>query len=197
MGLVKAVLRGVVVDLDGTLRIPPTLDLRALKATVASRVYSSPKEAELALQAVERAGRSNKWALPGAAELCSFIDSKKLRRGMITRSSTRDAENFEAEELAVGSRFSPILGNEASAMKPSPQPLLRVCETWGVNPGEVLMVGDSAKDDVACGKSAGAMTCLVDPLFRYKIDELPLHQRPDFKVHSLHELKALIDDMCV
>ncbi|KAL0366813.1 UNVERIFIED_CONTAM: Haloacid dehalogenase-like hydrolase domain-containing protein [Sesamum radiatum] len=48
--------------------------------------------------------------------------------------------------------FSPALSREFRPYKPDPAPLLHICSNWGVQPGEVMMIGDSLKDDVACGK---------------------------------------------
>lgn len=33
-------------------------------------------------------------------------------------------------------------------------------QTWGINPSEMLMVGDSF-EDVECGNASGAASCLV------------------------------------
>lgn len=43
--------------------------------------------------------------------------------------------------------------------KPSPQALLHICKTWGVSPSEVIMVGDSAKDDI--GEAFSALHSLL------------------------------------
>lgn len=51
--------------------------------------------------------------------------------------------------------------------KPSPEALIHICDTWGIPPSSVIMVGDSAKDDVVCGNRAGAVTVLLDSEGRY------------------------------
>lgn len=45
--------------------------------------------------------------------------------------------------------FSPALSREFRPYKPNPAPLLHICSTWDVQPNEVMMVGDSLKDDVS------------------------------------------------
>lgn len=45
--------------------------------------------------------------------------------------------------------FSPALSREFRPYKPDPAPLLHICSAWGVQPNEVMMVGDSLKDDVS------------------------------------------------
>ncbi|XVF73912.1 hypothetical protein PTKIN_Ptkin13bG0019000 [Pterospermum kingtungense] len=55
------------------------------------------------------------------------------------------------------------------------------------------MVGDILKDDVACGKQAGAMTCLLDEKGRYGSQDFAnLDPTPDFKVSSLKEVYSLL-----
>lgn len=44
--------------------------------------------------------------------------------------------------------FSPALSREFRPYKPDPAPLLHICSTWEVQPHEVMMIGDSLKDDV-------------------------------------------------
>lgn len=45
-------------------------------------------------------------------------------------------------------KFSPALSREFRPYKPDPAPLLHICSAWEVKPDEVIMVGDSLKDDV-------------------------------------------------
>ena len=45
--------------------------------------------------------------------------------------------------------FSPALSREFRPCKPDPAPLLHICSTWEVQPHEVMMIGDSLKDDVS------------------------------------------------
>lgn len=45
--------------------------------------------------------------------------------------------------------FFPALSREFRPYKPDPSPLLHICTTWEVQPNEVMMVGDSLKDDVS------------------------------------------------
>ncbi|KAF3550144.1 hypothetical protein DY000_02001762 [Brassica cretica] len=57
-----------------------------------------------------------------------------------------------------------------------------------------MMVGDSLKDDIACGKGAGAFTCLLDETGRYGPDDFSvtgLH--PDFKVDSLSKILNILE----
>lgn len=44
--------------------------------------------------------------------------------------------------------FWPALARDFLPFKPDPAPLLHICEAWAVQPSEVMIVGDSATDDV-------------------------------------------------
>lgn len=45
--------------------------------------------------------------------------------------------------------FTPAISREFRPYKPDPAPLLHICSTWDVQPNEVIMIGDSLKDDVS------------------------------------------------
>lgn len=45
--------------------------------------------------------------------------------------------------------FCPALSREFRPYKPDPAPLLHICSDWEVLPNEVMMIGDSLKDDVS------------------------------------------------
>ncbi|KAH9610893.1 hypothetical protein KSS87_008326 [Heliosperma pusillum] len=179
----------------------------------------------------------------GAAELCAFLDSKKIRwetfllacenfcsaeilkvtliftihldplcvsthsdhyfvgfntqpiyfprRGLITRNVKDSVDIFHRK---FGMTFSPALSREFLPCKPDPAPLLHICSAWQVEPNEVIMVGDSLKDDVACGKRAGAYTCLLDETGRYDSpDYASVEHKPDFKVSSLNQVLSLLE----
>ncbi|KAF6141065.1 hypothetical protein GIB67_006510 [Kingdonia uniflora] len=98
------------------------------------------------------------------------------------------ARSSGADEMS----FSPALSREFRPYKPNPAPLLHICSTWDIRPSEVMMVGDSLKDDIACGKEAGAVTCLLDEIGRYNSSDF-VDLKPDFKVSSLVEVFSLLE----
>lgn len=90
--------------------------------------------------------------------------------------------------------FSPALSREFKPYKPHPAPLLHICSNWEVQPNEVMMIGDSLKDDVACGKRAGAFTCLLDETGRYDSPEYQnVEYKPDYKVSSLVDVHSILE----
>lgn len=210
----KARLRGVVFDMDGTLTVP-VIDFSAMyKAVLGEEEYLSvksenpsgidilhyieswsPDKQRKAYEIItdfERQGLDRLQIMPGAAELCDFIDSKKMRRGLITRNVKAAVDLFHQR---FGMAFSPALSREYRPYKPDPAPLVHICSTWEVQPNEVMMIGDSLKDDVACGKRAGAFTCLLDETGRYNTgDFVKMGLNPDFTVSSLTQVRSLLEE---
>ncbi|KAI9078827.1 hypothetical protein K1719_039285 [Acacia pycnantha] len=210
----KSRLRGVVFDMDGTLTVP-AIDFAAMyRAVLGDDEYRrvkkenpsgidilhliedwDPEKQRLAYETIanyERQGLDRLQIMPGAADLCGFLDSKKLRRGLITRNVKMAVDIFQKR---FGITFSPALSREFRPYKPDPAPLSHICSAWGVQPNEVIMVGDSLKDDVACGKQAGAFTCLLDQTGRYDSPEYAdVEFKPDFKVTSLAEIPSILEE---
>ncbi|MCD7457907.1 hypothetical protein HAX54_036544 [Datura stramonium] len=206
-------LKGVVFDMDGTLTIP-VIDFPAMyRAVLGHDEYLavksknpsgidilhhieswSPDKQRRAYEVIadfEKQGLDRLQIMPGAAELCGFLDSMNIRRGLITR-NVKDAVDLFHERFGV--KFSPALSREYRPYKPDPAPLLHICSTWEVQSNEVMMIGDSLKDDVACGKRAGAFTCLLDETGRYDAPEYAnVEHQPDYKVSSLVEVQSLLE----
>ncbi|KVI00399.1 haloacid dehalogenase-like hydrolase domain-containing protein At2g33255 [Cynara cardunculus var. scolymus] len=210
---IKSRLKGVVFDMDGTLTVP-VIDFQAMyKAVLGQDLYVSiksnspsgidilhhieqwaPDKQQKAYEIIadfEQQGLDRLQIMPGAAELCGYLDSKNIRRGLITR-NVKSAVDLFHERFRMS--FSPALSREFRPYKPDPAPLLHICSSWEVQPNEVMMIGDSLKDDVACGKRAGAFTCLLDETGRYDSPEYAtVEHKPDYKISSLSQLHLLLE----
>ncbi|KAM3356773.1 haloacid dehalogenase-like hydrolase domain-containing protein [Capsicum galapagoense] len=209
----KPHLKGIVFDMDGTLTVP-VIDFQAMYRAVLghdeyvavksknpsgidilhhieSWIPDKQKKAYQVIADFEKQGLDHLQIMPGAAELCTFLDSRNIRRGLITR-NVKDAVDLFHQRFGV--KFSPALSREYRPYKPDPAPLLHICSTWEIQPNEVMMIGDSLKDDVACGKRAGAFTCLLDETGRYDAPEYAnVEHQPDYKVSSLVEVQSLLE----
>ncbi|EPS59385.1 hypothetical protein M569_15423, partial [Genlisea aurea] len=205
----KPRLRGVVFDMDGTLTVP-VIDFPAMyRSVLGEEEYrrarsenpsgidilhliekwsvDEKKKAYDIIEDFEKNGMDRLQIMPGAVQLCQFLDSRNIRRGLITRNAKRAVDLFHER---FGVIFSPALSREFRPYKPDPAPLLHICSVWGVHPNEVMMIGDSPKDDVACGKRAGAFSCLLDETGRY--DEVEF--KPDYRVSSLVEIHSILEN---
>ncbi|XP_027119547.1 haloacid dehalogenase-like hydrolase domain-containing protein At2g33255 [Coffea arabica] len=210
---VKARLRGVVFDMDGTLTVP-AIDFPAMyKAVLGEEEYVSirkqkpsgidilqhiedwsPDKQRQAYEIIadyEKQGLDRLEIMPGASELCAFLDSRSIRRGLITRNVKTAVDLFHER---FGITFSPALSREFRPYKPDPAPLLHICSTWEVRPSEVMMIGDSLKDDVACGNRAGTFTCLLDETGKYDSPKYEhVEYKPDYKVSCLAGIHSLLE----
>lgn len=61
--------------------------------------------------------------------------------------------------------FSPALSREFRPYKPDPAPLLHICSAWEVKPSEIMMVGDSLKDDVSACVSFTSFQSMFSVMF--------------------------------
>lgn len=94
------------------------------------------------------------------------------------------------EGLGIARFFSQVVGGDGPlARKPSPEPLISVCEAEGIQPGESLMVGDSPTD-VAAARAAGISVCGVT--YGYKPAEVVRAAKPDFVIDTFSEMLELV-----
>lgn len=66
--------------------------------------------------------------------------------------------------MGVRGRFDQAISAmdpDVNAMKPHPKGLLVACERWGVEPADVVYVGDRADVDVAAAQAAGCRSILI------------------------------------
>jgi HAD superfamily hydrolase (TIGR01549 family) len=95
----------------------------------------------------------------GLDTLLEFLDRQNVRMGIF---SDYPAESKLAA-LGLAGRFSPVLcatDPGVSAFKPHPRGFLVACERWGLEPREVLVVGDRLDVDAA-GAAAAGMPCVI------------------------------------
>ena len=89
-------------------------------------------------------------------------------RGISLAVSTRNCadafDHFLRASLLPADTFSPVLSRDSlgGVNKPNARVAEHIMRSWEVHeqPERVWFVGDS-EDDIACGRSAGCMTCLI------------------------------------
>lgn len=187
--------QGVVIfDLDGTLT-RPALDFDLIRAEIG--IASGP-----ILEAVEKMddasrGRAieilekHEWRAARRVSLydhaVNIVSSCKgvgYFSALLTR-NTRPIVDFLI--LQHGFEFDAIRTREDDAIKPSPKPVLSICDQLGVRPDHSWMVGDFLFDIVS-GRQAGARTVLM-------IGDGPLPEfagQADHVIRRLDELFALL-----
>ncbi len=108
---------------------------------------------------------------------------------LLTTKSQEQANNV-LRHFNLLKYFSIVNGRTPeSEVKPSPAPLLSICQTLGYATSESLMIGDSELD-IQCGINAKAKTCAVT--YGFRTPEQLVLEKPDFIVNSLKELQQLL-----
>lgn len=94
---------------------------------------------------------------PGVRELLETLAANGLRLAAI--SNKQEAlSRLILESLGIAGYFEVICGGDTfPEMKPSPLPLLKVVDGFGLTPGQTIMIGDSI-NDIQAGKRAGIAT---------------------------------------
>jgi phosphoglycolate phosphatase len=98
---------------------------------------------------------------PGVREGLQQLQAMHLPLACVTNK----AERFTLallDQLQLASSFEQVIaGDTLPRKKPDPEPLLHACRGFGIHPGEMLMIGDSA-NDVEAARSAGCPVFCVD-----------------------------------
>jgi HAD superfamily hydrolase (TIGR01509 family) len=190
-------LAAVVFDMDGTLT-RPLLDFDAIAAEIGisrevpilEAMAAMPPAERAAAEAVvvrhERAAAETGELNPGAAELLAHLRRRGLPIGLLTRNCR------ECVDILVGRFALPIdsvVSREDAAPKPAPDGVLLNARRFGVDPAEMLMVGDYLFD-LRAGRAAGSRTALLtngrDWAFAHEAD---------YVLHELTEGIALVETL--
>jgi len=125
---------------------------------------------------------------PEVAKTLEHLNIKGYKISLLTTKAQDQAEKI-LEHFNLSKYFDVIMGRRIGiAHKPSPEPLLLICEELEVSPEESLIVGDTEMD-IQCGQNANIKTCAVT--HGYRTEESILKHKPDFIVKDLKELKNL------
>jgi FMN phosphatase YigB (HAD superfamily) len=69
---------------------------------------------------------------------------------------------LQKEEKGAYRAACPVIELPRDHEKPKPDGLLRICKDYGVEPRDVLVVGDSMKKDIAMARDVGAIDCWAE-----------------------------------
>ena len=125
---------------------------------------------------------------PDVSNVLKYFSQNGFKISLLTTKGQDQAEKI-INHFNLSEYFDLIMGRrDGIAHKPSPEPLLLICDELNVNPSESLIVGDTEMD-VLCGQNANVSTCVIT--HGYRTEESILQYKPDFIVKNLNELMKL------
>jgi HAD superfamily hydrolase (TIGR01549 family) len=188
-------LRCVIFDLDNTL-VDSDLDFARIKEEIgatepileyrASASEAEKRRVDMILERHEDAAATTCGLRDGAADLMAFLKTRNVRTALLTRNSRRSVDIVLRRHSF---RFDCIVSRDDSVPKPSPEPVLLICRTLEIPPGDTVVIGDFLYD-IQAGQAAGCLTMLIDGPNRQRFTA-----EPDYEVASLKETKEIIEGL--
>lgn len=187
-------IRGVLLDMDGTLT-SPYFDFDGMERDIGKGKIDNVQyllhanETERArvsaiIRRYEQDAAQNSPLNEGAREFLDWLKTRKLPVALITRNTRASVQTICKR---FGLSFEIILTREDAPHKPSPAAILEISRRWHIPPYELLIVGDY-KYDIEAGCAAGALTALLTngkpPKWAHA---------SDFIVHRLTDLIPILE----
>lgn len=195
-------IKGMVFDMDGTLCLPQTwmfAEMRSaigltdkskdILAFIAEMSEAEQAEAHAKLEQVEKKAMSEMEPQVGLLELMDYLNTINLPKTICTRNLIKPVNHLLSNYME-DHQFEPIITREFKPPKPSPEPLLHIARAWGIEPENLVMVGDSI-DDMRSGSAAGFGTVLIKTHANDDVVGLP---ETDVVVQDLKEIIRLMQD---
>jgi HAD superfamily hydrolase (TIGR01549 family) len=117
------------------------------------------------------------------------LKSRDVKVSLLTTKIQDQADRI-IDHFNLRKYFDLVMGRrEGIAHKPSPEPLIIICNDLNIDVKNTLMVGDTELD-IQCGKNSGSRTCGV--LYGYRTKELLEIEKPDFMVDSIEGILKIL-----
>jgi HAD superfamily hydrolase (TIGR01549 family) len=169
----RPTLRGVVLDMDGTLTIPNLnfsemydrcgIDAKddILQVLAALPEHEAAPKYKI-IEEMEDHAVNTMQVMPGAPELMAWLQAHQIPTALVTRNTSKSAEALKAK---LGN-LDIIIARDTHAdiaPKPDPAAMHYISNLWKItDPSSLIMVGDSPANDIGFGKRAGTFTALLD-----------------------------------
>ncbi|HOK66473.1 MAG TPA: HAD family hydrolase [Anaerohalosphaeraceae bacterium] len=191
--------QSVLFDLDGTLTVP-LLDFDLIR-----RQIGLPPDCPSILAAIENlpeTQRRQAWEIlcrheevaalhstlqPSAKSLLDYLRQKNIKTGILTRNSRASAQTVLTKHRIT---VDGMITREDGPPKPDPFGVLALCRLFQTIPSRTLVVGDFLHD-LQSAKNAGAVAVLFKS--HHRADEFV--PWADFVIHSLDEIRLIIDNL--
>ena len=162
-------IKAVIFDLDGTIT-QPYFDFDAIREEIGLARDSGPvlesmekmtpqqrQETEKILHYHEQKAVVESRLNVGAEQTLSALRAAGIHIGILTRNKRSNAFAISRKH---GLKFDAVVGREDGPVKPDAFGVLQLSRQFGVEPAEMLLVGDYLFD-LLCAKAAGAVAVLL------------------------------------
>lgn len=185
--------KGLIFDMDGTLTVPAIdfisvrRELGILEGDLVPIIEAwEPARRDWAWQLIEKYEddvRSKTELQLGVHDALAKFRNAGIKLGILTRNSQLGVDAF-LEIIDI--EFDAILTREHTHIKPAPEPVWHITQSWEMAAGETMVIGDYIHD-IECGRAAGAKTC-----FFANPGMTSYAGQADFTVSSFAELEDLV-----
>jgi len=195
-------IKGVLFDFDGTLTEPGAIDFPAIKEEIGCppdetileylEIQPAGRRAELMKILIQKEEESAEASRPNEdAEKCVLaLKERNFLLGILTRNSLasvkKSLEKFRGVSI---NDFAAIITRDISLPKPHPDGVLQAATEMGLQPSQLLMVGDF-RFDIIAGREAGAGTVLLATMGRSVME--PGDPEPDYLIENLEEILDIL-----
>jgi HAD superfamily hydrolase (TIGR01509 family) len=190
-------IKAVIFDLDGTIT-QPFFDFDAIRKEMGFPIDVGPilelmekmtpekrEEAEKILLAHEDKAVVESKLNDGAKKTLEELRKRGILIGILTRNKK---ENAFAVAKKHGLKFDAVVGRDEGPVKPDAFGVLYLCEKFGIQPQESLVVGDYLFD-LLCARAANAIPVLLKN--HHKAAEFVHHA--DFVIENMGDLLKIIE----
>ena len=191
-------IKAVIFDLDGTIT-QPYFDFDVIREEMGLDRNSGPvlesmekmspqqrRDAEQILHFHEERAVTESRLNPGAKQTLVALRKAGIHIGILTRNKRSNAQAIAQKH---GLQFDAIVDREDGPAKPDAFGMLRICEQFGVQPQETLLVGDYLFD-LLCAKAAGAIAVLLTN--NKRAGEFTEHA--DFTIEKIDQVLQIIEE---
>jgi HAD superfamily hydrolase (TIGR01509 family) len=192
-------IKAVIFDLDGTIT-KPYFDFDAIREEMGLDRNSGPvlesmqkmtpqerQRVEKILHFHESRAVTESELNKGAKETLAALRKAGIHIGVLTRNKRSNALAIARKH---GLKFDAIVDREDGPAKPDAFGVLRICEQFGVQSAESLLVGDYLFD-LLCAKAAGA--CAVLLANHDRAGEFA--EQADFTIENIGQILQIIEEM--
>lgn len=184
-------IKGIIFDMDGTLTLA-NVNLVAVNREIGIPgsepileyldKIGEPKRSEgfKALEKYEARAAETSKLNDGVVDVLKHLKEKGIKTALLTRNSRRSVEILQKRHKL---HFDVVVTREDAPPKPSPSPVKLISKKLGIDPKDLLMVGD-VHFDIFSGKAAGTKTALLCGGRKLGVME----QTADYRLNSLSEL---------